>query len=518
MITSQGNAFKGHPKTVAPWFPFVAPSPLSFSGALLGTCMRSNRLMWIDPAQLMIENVINGQVGQIFSPRNHGKTTLMKSEGIRLSGVQGGNRFGIPRKPRLIVDDRKPEIKDESEDGTQMKYGLGEYSLFGEFIGAKTLHLSEMPSINIFYGLDSRRALDMAIKVCEQDKGDWLNAFERWVLLIAINKMYGKFEAAISPGMLELCLNTLNENDRDMYYNEQDEKLLKQQAEAISYDAELERSILQLMDCERDGAHDTRTREERNVDLAKFRETAGELGVNMSNMQAGGVIGNEDSLFDVMLDQRVLWDWTAVSRGDRTILEFLRQTAQDLSLSRPDLDIIPDVRLGDEERSVNDEIIHLRHRLEYVEKARAFRTFDLTSVQFEHGMADTAGAVGSVERGIVELINKGTAIRFFGKQPYDEEHLDGLSKYGIADHDLFLMTELEQGCWAIQTGGARRVQFFRHLLTPSELPLVQSNAAARRQTDRIPLSEDDFQPSVISPNTIRRMALNGETVQVTPQD
>jgi hypothetical protein len=469
----------------------------------------------------MSDGVITSQVCKVVAPKNHGKTAFMKSVcGIRMLAVQAGNRNGDPRKARLIADDRKPEIKD-TEDG-QTETAEGEYSALGRFIGARVVTLDQLPSINIFHsdlGMKEQHVHELAIKVDELVSGVRLPAFERFVLLIGINKMYAEYRPVASPGVLELCLNTLTLDDLNRYYKERDRQLLIQHAGTLRHDPRLKASLENLMEQHVLG---NGNRTARNIDdNLPFLQTAGALSVLMANAQQGefgGVIGNENSLYDILNARRAIWDWTGVSRKARTILEFVRMTAQELSLKHPELDIVPDIRLGDEERSAGDEPIHLWHRLEYVEKARAFRTFDVTSEQTDYGAAVTLGAEGSVERGIVDLINAGTSMRWFGKQPYDTTHLHELSKYGIAEHDLYQMTMMEQGCWAVQTGGSRKLQWIRHHLVPSELDLILSNTAAERQIDRIPIDQLGYRPRIMTPDTIRRMSARGETMQIEPQE
>jgi hypothetical protein len=529
MITSQGKSFKNTPDSVAPFFPFAAPAPLGDSGALVGVCMKSGRLAWLDPPKLMQLRVINGQVAKIIAPRDHGKSTFMKSVGgVRLLAVQAGNRNGVPRKGRLLVDDRKPEIQEVEVDGQEMLVGEGEYGPLSRFLHGTNIDLAELPSINVFHpdmGMKEQHLHELAILICELESSRRMTSVERFVLLIAVNKMYRSYAPVASPGTLALLLNTLSLEDRVDYYKERDRKILQDHAATLRAEPRLKADLEVLMQRhiltdERGEPHKDRL--PRNIDDVLFLQAAGELTVMMENAQQGqfgGAIGNEHSLFDIMHSNRAFWNWTGISRKARTLLEFVRMTAQSLSLSRPELDIVPDVRLGDEERSAGDELIHLQHRLEFVEKARAFATFDLSSEQFDEGMATTLGSEGSIERGIVDLINQGTAIRFFGRQPYNEEHLNNLSKYGIADHDLYQMTtpEMEPGCWAVQTGGSRKLQWIRHVLVPTELKLIESNTAAKRQTQRIPLGES-YQPTVITAQTLRRKVEDGDVMAIEPQE
>jgi hypothetical protein len=517
-MLTQGRSFKGRLDNVGPFFPFVAPGPLSSSGLLLGDCPQTGRLMFFDPPTLMQQRQINGMVFQIIAPRNHGKSTLMKSLGTRSLAIQAGLTQGVPERMRVEVNDRKPE-GDEGE---------GEYGPYGRFVRAKTIELAKIPAINIFklhpnLANKQQHVHEIAIRLCELDKEAPLDAEERFVLLMAVNKMFANYTDIVGPDVLEFVLATMTEADQTAYFKDRDRKLLKDHAAKLKFNHRLEMAIHAVMNQHYENS------DKRNLDWNHLKQVAGRLSVHVANSQqgqSGGIIGGTTALHELLTAERIVWDWTGVPKKARTILEYIRQDTQELALSHPELRIMPHVRLGDEERSAGNDEIHLRHRLEFVEKARAFKTMDWVSVQFEKGFSTTLGAEGSVERGIADLINQGTGARFFGKQPYDEETLNDLSRYGIADHNLFRLTQIEYGEWLVQTGGSREVQWLRHCLVPSELPLVESNSASKSMTQRISVVDYrrgavaglDYQPQVLNPGEIRKRLSDGRFDQIEPQE
>jgi hypothetical protein len=519
-MLTEGKAFKGRLDTIGPFFPFVAPAPLSESGILLGDCPQTGRLMFFDPPALMKTRQINGMVFQIIAPKNHGKSTLMKSLGTRATANQAGVRNGVPERTRVEVNDRKPEGED----------GQGEYAPYGRFVHAKTIELAKIPAINIFKlhpRLENkpRHIHEIAIRLCELDKDAPLNGVERFVLLLAINKMFSEYSEIVSPNVLEFVLATLVDKDLQTYYKERDRKLLNDHADSLRFNPDLKAQIVGVMQQQYapNGAS-----VQRNASWHEIKDIAGQLSIHVANTQqgqSGGIIGGKTALHELLTAERIVWDWTGVPKKARTILEYIRQDTQELALSHPELKIMPHVRLGDEERSAGNDAIHLQHRLEFVEKARAFRTMDFVSVQFEKGFSTTLGAEGSVERGIADLINQGTGARFFGRQPYDEVILHELSKYGIADHNLFRLTQIEYGEWLVQTGGSREVQWLRHCLIPSELPLIESNSAARGMSDRVSvveyrdaLAKLDYTPPVLNPGEVRRRLVSEGHDLIEPQE
>jgi hypothetical protein len=517
MITAQGKSFRSPPVNVGLYFPFAAPPPLCVSGAWVGRCMQTGRAAWLDPPGLMQEGVINGQVGKVVAPRGGAKTSLMKSVfGIRLASVQNGHIkvtkpngevIRVPKKSRVLVDDRKPNIQEI----TAGKPAEGEWAEYGRFVGATIVELASLPAINIFHadmGFKEQHLHKLAIKVGELVGRERLAPYEHFVLLIGVNTMYRnpEYRKAASVGTLERILNKLTLGSLKDYYKQRDRKYLAAHAKKFRYDPEFEGALRRLTAEDPDNPRNVERDEE------KFIRTAAKLAILMGNAQEGQfgeVIGEEHSIFDIMHAQRAIWDWTGITPEARAILETVRQMAQELSLYRPDLDIMATIRLGDEERSAGDSIIHLQHRLEFVEKARAFEMFDVTTEQWTHGMATTLGAVGSVEHGIVDLINKGTAIRFYGPQPDDDDHLTRIGKESnFSDHQLHQLTGLSTGCWAVVAGDSRPV-WVRHVLTPREWKIVETNNAVRRQMDRVPYS-----PEIMAPDTIRRMMAKGEAVQI----
>jgi hypothetical protein len=524
MITSQGKTFSADPVNAALYLPFKARKPLSISGAFVGTCLQSGRGIWVDPPGLMNDGVINGQIGKATAPRGGAKSSLMKSVfGIRLAAVQDGHIVykdddgtivRIPKKARVLADDRKPNLPEIAEG----KSAEGEWIPYGRFVGATIVELASLPAINIFHpdmGFKEQHLHSLAIKVAELVGGERLTGYERFVLLIGVNLMYRhkEYRKVASVGTLERILNKMTLEHLSYYYKERDRKYLASHAKRLRYDLELKAALKALT------ADDPQNR--RNVELQddgrKFISTAADLAVIFANAQQGQfgeVIGEEHSIFDILHARRAIWDWTNITKEARAILETVRGLAQEASLYRPELDITPTIKLGDEERSAGDSLIHLEHRLELVEKARAFGTCEITSEQWVHGMATTLGDKDSKQRGIVDLINKGTAMRFYGTQPNDDDHLDRISKESnLADHEVHQLTLLGPGEWAVQAGDSKAV-WARHELTEHEWPLVETNAAVRRQVQRIPLGETEYTPSVISNARLRRMIANRETMQI----
>src|SRR6185312_14710731 len=179
MITGQGRSFKGRLNNIGPYWPFSAPAPLSESGILTGLCPQTGRLMWFDPPRLMQAWLINGMVFQVIAPRNHGKSTLMKSLGVRALPVQAGQDNGVPKRMKVEVNDRKPEGRE----------GKGEYAPYSEFVRARTVEIAKLPSINIFHlhpeiRMHQQHIHELAIRICELTTGQRLGAFERFVLLV----------------------------------------------------------------------------------------------------------------------------------------------------------------------------------------------------------------------------------------------------------------------------------------------------------------------------------------------
>jgi ABC-type cobalamin/Fe3+-siderophores transport system ATPase subunit len=300
MITSQGKTFSSDPVNAALYLPFKARKPLSISGAFCGTCLQSGRGIWIDPPDLMDTGVINGQIGKATGPRGVAKSSLLKSVfGIRLAAVQDGHIVykdddgkivRIPKKARVLADDRKPNLTEIAEG----KSAEGEWIPYGRFVGATIVELASLPAINICHpdmGFKEQHLHSLFIKVAELVDGERLTGYERFVLLIGVNIMYRhtEYRKVASVGTLERILNKLTLEHLSYYYKERDRKYLATHAKKLKYDLELKAALKALT------ADDPQNR--RNVELEddgrKFISTAAKLAVIFANHQVGrrGTVG-----------------------------------------------------------------------------------------------------------------------------------------------------------------------------------------------------------------------------------
>jgi len=514
-VTAQGKAFKATPTAFAAMSSMVAPAPFSESGVLLGWNPIARGLGWVDLPQMQLDGITNGQQVQVIAPRRHGKSGALKAVSYREVGVQAG-RYGPKRvKPSKVeVNDRKPEGRE----------GQGEWTLWGRATAAEFVVVSELPSLNTFaeeLGLGEAQTHEFGIKVCEFAGDRSLNEVERWVMLVAVRKMREDPDFMKIPGTdtLKFLLQTLTAEDRDKYYRDSDQEFMNNHAEILTHDPELQARIRHLSDLHL-RPKDAYGIREREAAIAEFLEAKRHLAILIGNAmegEFGRVIGGKNSPLEFLRANRRVIDWTGTSRNTQGILEFWFSLLHEVAMKNPALDIIPDARFSDEDRSA-DSVIYLRTKLERMEKARALPTGEWSTVQFEKGVEMTIGDVGSAKRGIARLIDLGYAMRLIGKQPNNQKYLAELSDtYNIPDHIIEWTPKLQQGDWLVWFNGHREVQLIRVFLTPAELAISVSDSAAEGKVNRADIVEEfGYVPAIMQDEYIEWLLQQRRSYNINP--
>lgn len=466
----KGRFFKGTPESAALMQPYVAPAPVCNSGILLGINMLTRKLEYFDPWALKMQGTITSTMFLVLGDKGYGKSSLMKSLILRLSGMQAASVNSQPELMRVRVNDRKPED------------GEPEYKPVSDYLESLVVPLNRQAGINPFDPAMNMTAFDIvetAVNLCEEISGQALGGFEAFAIQVGVHKMLTQVPEQASPGLLEYLMRGLDGRDIAAYFTASSTgieaeyaKAMSERGETISPDANV-------------------IKRPHNIPEAEFKRAAGLISSYLGRLlrgDYGGIFGGDISLRDSLSQPMVTFDWSGVNDRSRTLLQSLLWKWQTVALNRNDLSLIPHINVGDEEHEAMTNLMYVRFQAAYVKKARAFHTADFRATQYQRDIG-LAGHEGSEIRSLAQGILLGMGARIIFRQPKDDEVLNDLAQLGISDQDLELLPRLPVGCCAIKYPDLP-IRWVQHILTPTELELVKSNAAARRMTQRISVQAD----------------------------
>ncbi|HVS58592.1 MAG TPA: hypothetical protein VHD60_02510 [Candidatus Saccharimonadales bacterium] len=474
-----GRVFMGTPESAAMMQPWISPAPLCYTGIPLGIDLRTRRIVYFDPWMLKRDGFINATLFLVEGEKGGGKSTLMKSLGVRLSMMQAGiNPMNSePQFMRVRVHDRKPED------------GEPEYKRLTDFLHSQIVSLNRSASINLFdpaMKMDEADLLETAVNVCEMASGQPLRGFPLLALQVGVYRMLTEFAEAASPEILEHILRGLNSTDIGSYYWAHNERVAAQLQTKFSSESPIVKALLGNV-----GHH--------NIPAQEFERDAALVASYIGRILRGDfghIFGGQESLRDMLSQPMVTFDWTGLNEKARSMLAAMMWKWQTVALANNDLDLIPHISFRDEEHEAFRNLMYVRFMADSVTKARAYHTAEFISTQDELKLT-TSGEEGSEIRRLTESIRRGIDTRFITRLPQDDAVLHHMSQLGISDLDLHMLTRLPVGCFGLKVPD-RPILFFQHILTPSEYPLIQTDSANTRMTVRTPvLSTDELQRWVV---------------------
>lgn len=470
-----GRVFMGTPESAAMMQPWISPAPLCYTGIPIGIDLRTHRVVYFDPWMLKRLGFISATLFLVEGEKGGGKSTLMKSLGVRLSMMQAGVEpaSGEPQFMRVRVHDRKPEDGDP------------EYKPLTDFLHSNVVSLNRAASINLFdpaMKMDEADLLETAVNVCEMASGQPLAGFPLLALQIAVYRMLTEFSNVASPEILEVILRGLSTTDIDSYYQTHNERVITQLLERFDGESDIIRALRSNFG-------------RQNVPAQEFERDAALMASYIGRVLRGDfghIFGGHNSLREMLSQPMVTFDWTGLNEKARSMLAAMMWKWQTVALANNDLDLIPHISFRDEEHEAFRNLMYVRFMADSVTKARAYHTAEFISTQDELKLT-TSGEEGSEIRRLTESIRRGIDTRFITRLPQDDAVLNHMSQLGISDLDVHMLTKLPIGCFGLKVPD-RPILFFQHILTPSEFPLIQTDSANTRMTTRVPvLSNGELQ-------------------------
>lgn len=489
----QWRHFTSTPRAAVTANPFISPGNLSDIGIFLGIDLFTRKAVLFDPWRLKIGSrpedqlppellwlnlqkvkpKIASTIAMFVAVKGAGKTTLMGSLALGL----------LPRKARL-VDDYPRAMKLRIHD-RKYEDGKPEYEKITRGLYSDVTYLNKVADINVFppdMGMEIWDILETAVNLAEYANGDRpLDPLQVLAIQTAVHRMITESRELQGPTLLRMLLGT----NTIEHFND----YMKSENRAAIEDS-FQEKIDELPDSERrfdlERNLDALARSPQNTTREDFARASSETAADFNRLLTGDfgrVIGDKTSLRKLMGGEVETWDWSGVNVKARAALEAMVMKWEDLDMLKGGFDLTPDICIVDEEPEAFNSAMYLRYRSARTMKARMLPTFDMRAAQDLPRLLE-AHDEGSEKRTLAKNIVRGTDIVFIGKQAADSENLQYLSRYIPAEHDLNFTTQLAVGCWAIAIQG-RPTIFFKHILTPTQAAMFQSDAAARTMMDAV---------------------------------
>lgn len=464
----RGQAFKGNPASMSLLQPFITPKHPQTEGIPLGFELRTGKIVMFYPWTLPTHST----TCQIEGMKNSGKSAFMKMLMARMLCLQAVDAYGQPTLMRGRINSRKSE------------QGIAEFAPLADALATPIYDLAESGSINLF-GLFNSEAdiIEVALNIIEEVAQEKPRPQVSLAVMVAVRRILQARERVISPPLLEAMLRTLTLEDFKQYHESNRASLRLQFKDAFAGNAQL---LEQL-------SLDKPIHEVDQTYLYEARVAADCLS-QLVNGNFGRAFGGSNSLYDVLSQQVVALNWENLPSNAQTILESVLlkaetsaivQAKRSLGHNQDLSNIIPHINLSDEEGGAMKSLMHARFMAEKQNKSRAYPTLDIRAVQY-YSQVTKAGNEGSELRELAEEIENGVGFRIIFKQPSDTDFLERFSRLGMSESDVALLPQLETG-QAMLWIRDHPPLLFQTVLTPTELPLVQSNSARAAMATTLPI-------------------------------
>lgn len=488
---ARGQVFRGTPADVALLQPFIAPGLPPIPGVPVGVDLKTGKVVIFDPWMLKQALVVNSTVFTVLATLNGGKSTLLKSLAIRLGSLQAGieeteDARHIVNEARILIHDRRKALGN----------GVFEYERVVEFLLGESHRLFQPGLANLFDpqmfvpGTESHAfdLFEMARHIVEYTSGQAMKGLEPIALSIGIDKMVRKMPMMASPEILAAILHRLTEDDAREYFKRHEsnkvleplQKLVEmfpKDSEAYKTEVEEVKAMMTLT---------------RNDDYSGYRKAASHVGSQLEQLgpKTGEVFSGNGSLYNLFTDPVVSFIYEGVNEVTRGLFEIAFEVGRDKAVAYGHRELLPTIVIGDEDQKAYRSDRYTRRKLADNKEARSDVTCTITATQF-YGDIANMGNSGSERRAMAAGILASTAGFFVGRQPDKPEILSDFRDMGLSKTDVYWLTKLGIGCFAFIVPGKAPI-FFQHILTPSELPLIQTNQAAEQMTQRVTMSSDMY--------------------------
>lgn len=474
----RGPSFHGTPDAASIWQPAITSSPLQAVGIPIGYERRLGRKVYFWPYSLVSKQKLITCEGL----RGGGKSTFMKIMSIRLSLAKVQDTYGRPSNLKVRISSRKSENRE------------AEYKPIFDALHKKLYSFSRGDGFNIF-GL-FRREEDVAVvalSVAEHLSDILLTPRIKIAILAGVHKMFATTSNP-HPVVLERMIRTLTENEYNRFYYSDDTIIKNLLEEEIAGNPNLLKELHLDRDTDNilpDSSYAVQQAEALNT---QAKNDAADL-FKILTSGFGGIFKGTSSLYDVLTNQFVGFDWENIAEGADDIIDSILLRAEasaitnqsdSLGNGRDLANIIPHATFSDEEGEANNRLIHLEAQASKINKARAYQTMMFQARQY-YIQTTLAGDKDTRRSGLAQQIELGIGARIVFQQPDNDDILHYYTKLGVSDENAHKLTTLEPG-EAMMLVAGRDPYFFTVGLTSLESPLIQTVSAARQMNEHTNLS------------------------------
>lgn len=477
-MPSRSRTFAGSADLLAAQSPATQPAPYFLDeGFYLGPQFYTRKTMRINPQGLIASRRwLNGNIG-IAAEINHGKGVLAKSLAIGLASMKAGidEETGEFIRPSERVNDNKLE-KSKGEWDQITKYRL-----------RKTIYLAGIGRIKAFdlrMGMSEVQNMELLTLMLEDAKQAALTPAQHYAaqiimhMIVHVDKVnpelswIGKRGKNIAPEDEDRYIRHFNESLREEYADElmENENFSKQFGIVMSRDTDL--SVLK--------------RAQREEEFARVREAGNDIFELTNLLLRGGPYGNtfgsENSLYDLLTDLYVHFDWVDMPPRAAALLEAILKFWEKVGARQPKgaQAVSPHYVFHDEQGSeMTKSLAHATLRAEESRKVRATHTIHFDMFQNFDDLL-RIGEAGSAFRAQGEVIHRAKSAWFLGRQPNEDPVLHAITQRGATDEEAYMTTQLPTGSWGLLVPGSNKpMEFFHHVLLPTIAPLVDTTSASR---------------------------------------
>ncbi|HET8690023.1 MAG TPA: hypothetical protein VFL81_01130, partial [Candidatus Saccharimonadales bacterium] len=431
-----------------------------------------------------------------------GKSSTMKILASRLMLTAAGYHM-----MRIAINDYKPEGD------------AGEYEKLSRAYRSKVFHINEM-RVNVFDprlfiqhdgSTNTLAVLEIAHILCETFLPAGTNRLignDGVALRAAVHAMMTMDKSLWSPHSLLYKLLTLSGDDINGYFGNLDSKIkcqLETKHERLS--ATLQKTTRRQLD--------DLYRQQNNASLEDIKKSAvyvASLLDGVINGPYGYMFGDDHSLYDVMTQRAVTKDWRNVPPDGETLMRTIDARIKLAAIEGNRLDLLPHLELDDEKHKSMGNLVYATQHSHLSEIGRGVHTCNLSASHYLHSIR--RGAVGSELYNLGETIIDNLGFIMIGSQPNKKNVLGELQdRYDLSDADTRQLTRMPKYHFGIKLGQETPMIFGRVFATPSELPLLPTDAAANRMQDKPDINDADDLRRFAKENGIRYLGLDHEAVQ-----
>lgn len=475
----RGRVFRGTHESMAALQPFVMPEMLQNDGVIFGILSNGCDFFYLNPFTLP-----GSSTGiSISGVKGSGKSTWGKSCSLRLPWLQVYDVLGNEESWRTRIMTRKSEE------------GVAEWLRVIEYVeGAKYYALGHGQRINLI-GLLKRLTdlINFTINIVQEIGKRYDDPKVSRAISIAVTDLYETNPNAVGEELLRHRLRQLTLEDFQRSYLKDRERTQVMFAAEFKEDPVL---VTQL-------GFDDPTIHHVDGSFIEAAHHAADCLDNLVGEAYGSVFGGSNTMYEMLIQRYVLVDTEDVPENAVEMIEAalmkaeasaIRFSKDDIGTDRDMTKIVPHLAIHDEEGSEASTkqrgLMHLRYATNKQNKSRAYATCDMYLNQYEY-QTSQAGAVGSEMRNLSRQFMHGFERHIFFKQSSDVEVLNEISqRTGMSDEVISWLPGLDQGEFVLYVRDQPAVRA-KHLLLPSEVPLIDTESARRRGSSAIPVWEQD---------------------------